>query len=312
MKAIIYNEYGGIEVLKMVDIPASNLKDNQVHIKIKSVSINPLDWKIRKGEMKMMAGSKFPKQIGVDFAGVIEKISTSVTKFKIGDEVFGAVNVMKEGSLADYIAIDVKSIWPKPKQISFAQAASIPTVGAAAYKAIEELANVSAGTEILINGCTGGVGMMAIQLAKQKGAKVTGVCGTSGIEFAKKWGCDAVIDYSKTDIRNLSEQFDIVLELSGKLKYKEVKKIMKPDSVFINTIPQLIDILKSPFVNIGRSKKNKILLGSPSTINMNYIIKAIEKGLHIEVSKTFDFVNYKDAYQYAEKGGFVGKVTFEI
>ena len=107
---------------------------------------------------------------------------------------------MKEGALADYIAIDVKSIWHKPKQISFAQASSIPTIGAAANKAIEEFANVSAGTEFLINGCTGGVGMMAIQLTKQKRAKVTGVCGTGGIDFAKKWGCDAVFDYSQTDI----------------------------------------------------------------------------------------------------------------
>ena len=87
---------------------------------------------------------------------------------------------------------------------------------------------------------------------------------------------------------------------------------MKPDSVFINPIPQVVDILKSPFANIGRNKKNKILLGSPSNINMNYIIKAIEKGLHIEVSKNFEFVNYKDAYQYAKKGGFIGKVALSL
>jgi NADPH:quinone reductase-like Zn-dependent oxidoreductase len=312
MKAIIYNEYGGIEVLKMEELPMPNLKKNQTLIKIKSVSINPLDWKIRKGEMKMMSGSKFPKQIGVDFSGVIEKIDPSVTKFKIGDEVFGAVNGMKEGALAEYIAIDTNSIWLKPKQMSFEQASSVPTIGAAAYKAIEELANVSSGTEILINGCTGGVGMLAIQLAKQKGAKVTGVCGTNGIEFAKKWGCDTVVDYSKTDVRNLAEQFDIVLELSGKLNFKEAKKIMKPHSVFINPIPKFVDILQSPFVNIGASKKYKILLGSPSIINMNFIIKAIEKGLNIEISKTFEFANYKEAYRFAEKGGFIGKLTVRI
>jgi NADPH:quinone reductase-like Zn-dependent oxidoreductase len=296
----------------MKEIPVPTIKDNQVLVKVKSVSINPLDWKIRKGEMKMMSGSKFPKQIGVDFAGIIENTGASVTKFKIGDEVFGAVNGMKEGALAEYIAIDVNSIWSKPKQISFEQASSIPTVGAAAFKAIEELANVSTDTTILINGCTGGVGMMAIQLAKQKGAKVTGVCGTNGIDFAKKWGCNTVIDYSKTDVLHLSEEFDVILELSGKLKYNDAKKIMKPKSVFINPIPQFTDILKSPFVNIGKSKKNKILLGSPTTNNMNYLTNAIENGLHIEVSNAFKFDNFKDAYKLAEKGGFIGKIAIEI
>lgn len=309
MKAIIYKEFGSIDVLIMQEIPIPHLKKSQVLIKIKSVSINPLDWKIRKGEMKMMSGSKFPRHIGVDFAGVIEKIDPTVTKFKVGDEVFGAVNGMKEGALAEFIAIDAKSIWHKPKQITFAQASSIPTVGSAAFKAIEELAKISAGTEVLINGCTGGVGMFAIQLAKQKGAIVTGVCNTNSIDYAKKWGCDKVVDYSKTDIRNISQQFDVVLELSGKLKFKEAKKLMKPQSVFINPIPALSDILKSPFVNIGANKKNKILLGSPSNQNMIYIIKSIEKGLIVDVTKTFEFDRYKDAYQFAENASIIGKAS---
>ena len=312
MKAVLYNQYGGVEVLKMEEVPKPSFKDQQALIKIKSVSINPLDWKVRKGEMKMMSGSKFPKQTGVDFAGVVENVGASVKNFNIGDEVFGAVNGMKEGALADYISIDVKSIWHKPEQISFAEASCLPTAGAAAYKAIEEIARISADTEILINGCTGGVGVMAVQIAKQKGAKVTGVCGSNGVDFAKKLGCDVVFDYSRTAISDLPALFDVIFELSGKLKFKDAKTIMKPSSVFINPNPEFIDILKSPFINIGRSKKNKILLGSPSTINMDYLIKSIESGHRVEVSRVFGFADYKEAYRFAEQGGCNGKVVVEV
>jgi NADPH:quinone reductase-like Zn-dependent oxidoreductase len=169
MKAIAYQKFGNIDVLQTVEEPKPSIQSNQVLIKVKTVSVNPMDWKIRKGEMKLMSGSKFPKHTGVDFAGVVEETGSSVTNFKRGDEVFGVVkNTMKEGALAEYIAVPSASVWKKPSQMSFAQAASIPIVGAAAATALEKMGDISPSTQILVNGATGGFGMFLLQLLKQR------------------------------------------------------------------------------------------------------------------------------------------------
>src|ERR1700733_9597163 len=145
MKIISYQQFGGIDVLQMAEVPKPSVSSKQVSVKVKAVSINPLDWKIRKGEMKLMTGSKFPKRIGIDFAGVIDAIGEEVKTFKAGDEVFGVVNSMKEGALGEFVLVPATSVWRKPAKINFAQAASIPVVGAGAYQAIEEIGHVSTG-----------------------------------------------------------------------------------------------------------------------------------------------------------------------
>ena len=188
MKIISYQKFGGIDVLQMAEVPKPSVSSKQVSVKVKAVSINPLDWKIRKGEMKLMTGSKFPKRIGIDFAGVIDAIGEEVKTFKAGDEVFGVVNSMKEGALGEFVLVPATSVWRKPAKINFAQAASIPVVGAVAYQAIEGIGHVSAGSEVLINGATGGMGMFALQLAKPNGAEVTAVTHSAGVPFARKWG----------------------------------------------------------------------------------------------------------------------------
>src|SRR5687767_14942257 len=142
MKTIAYKEFGGTAVLQTIDEPKPAVRAEQVLVKVKAVSVNPLDWKIRKGEMKLMSGSKFPKHTGTDFAGVVEEVGPSVTRFKKGDEVFGIVkNNMTEGALGEYVMVPSTFVWKKPANINFVQAASIPTVGFAAAMALEKMGN---------------------------------------------------------------------------------------------------------------------------------------------------------------------------
>jgi NADPH:quinone reductase-like Zn-dependent oxidoreductase len=310
MKSIIYNQFGDTEVLQTIEEAKPSITTDQVLVKVKAVSINPLDWKIRKGEMKLMSGSKFPKHIGVDFSGIIENSGNS--HFKNGDEVFGAVNGMKEGALTEYIAIHPKNIWKKPQSLSSVQAASIPIVGAGATLALDKIGAVNSKTEILINGATGGFGMFLLQLLKQKGAKITAVTNTQGLPYAKQWGADFLIDYTKQNVLNEGKLYDIVVDLSGKMGYKNATSIMKAKSVFINPTPQPIDILTSPLKNLFTGKKHKVILSNPSPKNIPYLVSAIDKGLQIEVSKVFKFDETIQAYNYAEKGGFIGKIAIEI
>lgn len=313
MKTISYNEFGGTDVLHTTEEPKPALQADQVLVKVKAVSINPLDWKIRKGEMKLMSGSKFPKHTGTDFSGLIQEVGSSVTDFKKGDEVFGIVkNNMKEGALGEYVAVSSKLVWRKPTNITFVQAASVPTVGFAAAMVLEKIGTIDKNTRILINGAAGGFGMFLLQLLKRKGANTTAVVSTDAVSVVKEWGATSVIDYKKDDVLSKGIVYDAVIDLSGKMGYRNAKQIMKPNSIFINPIPNPIDILTNPFKNLFRGKKHIVLLSAPSEKYYSLLHEAINEGLKIEVSKVFQFTQSKEAYAYAEKGGYVGKVVIEV
>tara|TARA_R110002051_G_scaffold325872_2_gene432768 strand:+ start:3445 stop:4389 length:945 start_codon:yes stop_codon:yes gene_type:complete len=313
MKAIAYQKFGSIDVLQIVEQPKPSIKSNQVLVKVKSFSINPMDWKIRKGKMKLMSDSKFPKNTGTDFSGIVDEVGASVIGLKKGDEVFGVVkNMMKEGVSAEYIAATSSLVWKKPSNISFPQAASIPVVGTAAVTALEKMGNIKSTTTILVNGATGGFGMFLLQLLKQKEANVTAVTSTKGIEFAKKRGANMVIDYTKTNVLSQKTTYDIVIDLSGKMGYKNAKQIMNSKGLFLNPTPKPIEIPTSLFKNLFTAKKHMVILSSPSTKHTEVLIGSVKKGLQIEVNKVFPFTQFKEAYQYAEKGGVIGKVAVEI
>ncbi|MCF2443429.1 NADP-dependent oxidoreductase [Dyadobacter sp. CY345] len=313
MKAIVYQKFGTADVLHIIEQPKPSIKADHILVKVKVFSINPMDWKIRKGEMTLMSGSKFPKRTGADFAGIVEEIGTSVSGFEIGDEVFGVVkNMMKEGVSAEYIAVPSSLIWRKPSDISFDKAASIPVVGTAAVSALEKMGNINAQTSILVNGATGGFGMFLLQLLKQKGANVTAVTSSRGVESAKKWGAATVLDYAKQDVLSNSATFDVVIDLSGKMGYKNARQIMKPKAIFLNPTPKPIEIPVSFFKNLFTAKKHIVILSSPSAQYTEILLDAVKDGLDIEVNKVFSFAQYKEAYQYAEQGGYIGKVVVEI
>lgn len=312
MKAIVYQEFGNVDVLQMAELSRPAIQSGEVLIRVKAFSINPMDWKIRKGEMKLISGSKFPKYTGADFSGIVEEVGGVVAGFKKGDEIFGVVkNMMKDGASAEYIAVSVSQIWKKPLNITFAQAASLPVVGTAALTAIEKMGRIDSNTNILVNGATGGFGMILLQLLKQKGAHVTAVTSSNGIAFAKKWGADTVIDYRKEQVLFGNETYDIVIDLSGKMGYANAKRIMKPHSRFLNPTPKPIEIPTSLIQNLFTGKKHVIVLASPSTKYTNDLLQAAGQGLDIEIHKVFPFHAFQEAYRYAEQGGYTGKVVIE-
>ncbi|MCX2682056.1 NADP-dependent oxidoreductase [Galbibacter sp. EGI 63066] len=313
MKAIVYKKFGTTDVLQTVEQSRPTIKADQVLVKVKAFSINPMDWKIRKGEMTLMSGSKLPRHTGTDFAGIVEEIGSSVIGIKKGNEVFGVVkNMMKEGASAEYVAVTSSLVWKKPSNISFPQAASIPVVGTAALTVLKKMGNIKAQTQILVNGATGGFGMFLLQLLREKGANVTAVTSTKGIESAKKWGANYVIDYTKENVLSQKNRYDIVIDLSGKMGYTKAKKIMKSKALFLNPTPKPIEIPTSLFKNLFTSKKHIVILSSPSTKHTDVLVSSLKKGLQIEVNKVFPFAQYKEAYQFAEKGGYIGKVAVEI
>jgi len=312
MKKIIYNKFGGPEVLQIAEVPIPAVKATNVLIKVKAVSINPLDWKIRNGEMKLMSGSKLPKGIGIDFSGIVTETGTAVTQYNEGDEVFGILDVFKGEAIAEYIVASDKDIAIKPSNISFEQAAAMPVVGSAALQIFNTLVSLNNGTEILINGASGGIGMLAVQIAKMKGALVTAVVGNSGVQAAKDWGADIVVNYNNEDVLKRSKQYDVVIDLSGKMPFSNAKQIMKHSSTYVHTAPGPKEIISSFFTNLFSSRKYKLLMLKPSPEYLTELSGSVENGIKIVVGKVYPFQSFEKAYTEVPNGKFIGKAVITI
>ena len=312
MKKIIYDQYGSVDVLHSVEVNKPIPDTQQILVKVKAVSINPIDWKILMGEVKLMSGKKFPKSVGCDFSGIIESTGTGIQKFKAGDDVFGVTNPFKEGVLGEYILVNEKEIAKKPADLTFEQAAAIPTVGQSALQMLNKNLNNIKGKEILINGASAGVGMLAIQIAKSHGAIVTAVSSAKGYHLLKKWGSDYVIDYNKEKVTDLKKKFDVIIELSAKLSFSQAKKLMKPESTYFTVTPSLWNFVHSFSNNIVSGKKYEILLMKSDTESLNRLANYTLKGFDIHISKTYPMSDYKEAYKTIIKEGALGKVVFNI
>ena len=308
MKKLVYNKFGGVDVLEVIDAQLPEIKPDSILIKVKAAAINPVDWKFREGQLKLLTGRKFPQGQGLEFSGVIEKIGSDVTQFQVGDEVFGAA----DNSIAEYTVAKASKIWKKPSSISFEQASTIPIVGVTGLSVFEKLAtNITKETEILINGATGGIGMFVTQMAKNRGAKVTAVISSKGIDLVKKWGVDHIIDYKVTNILESNNRYDVIVELSDKLSFTEGKKLLKEKGVFIASLPKPKEIITGLINNLFSKRKYKLIGSTTKQSNLEFMAKEIENTrLDIVIGKTFVLSEFKEAYTETAKGKYLGKVVF--
>lgn len=306
MKKLVYKKFGGVEVLELVDGPIPELKSNTILVKVKAAAINPVDWKMREGQLKILSGRKFPQGSGLEFSGVVEKLGAGVTGFEIGDEVFGAA----KNCMAECVVADAKKIAHKPTAITHEQAAVIPIVGVTAAGIFNKLLTIEKGMEVLINGATGGIGMFATQMAKNRGAIVTTVVSSKGIELARKWEADYIINYKETDILLSPKKYDVVIELSDKLSFNNGKTLLKDRGFFIASLPNPKEILSGLISNIFPKKKYK-LVGSFANQNNLKLLAAevITKNMDIVIAKTFQLKDFKEAYTETAKGALLGKVV---
>ena len=312
MKKVQYKQFGGVEVLDLAEVALPTLAPTAVLVRVKAVSINPLDWKIRQGEMKLVAGSKFPKGVGIDFAGVVETVGKAVAGFQPGDEVFGLVDLFKGGALAEYVVVAATDLALKPANLSFAQAAALPVAGSAALQVFDQLVKVGTGTEILINGASGGIGMIATQLARRQEAVVTAVVGPGGVERARQWGSNVVLNYRDHDIQHLKQRYDVVLDLSGKLSFAAARPLLKPTGAYVNTVPGPREIVGSFLHNLFSRQKYRVLLLKPTPDYLHELADLAAGGLDVVVSRTYPLADFQRAYAEVARGGVVGKAVLTI
>lgn len=247
MKAVIYSKYGSPDVLKQMELDKPVPKDNEILVKIHAATVTSGDVRLRASDFppifwlpaRLIFGLFKPKKkiLGHELSGIVERKGKDVTKFDIGDEVFGTTTMLKTGSYAEYICLPEK--WKhgvvalKPKNLSFKEAAALPIGGMTSLFLLEK-ANIKSGQHVLIYGASGSVGSYAVQIAKSLGAIVTGVCSTSNLEMVKSLGADKVLDYTQEDYTLLKKEVDIVFDAVGKTTKSVAKKILKKEGAFVS------------------------------------------------------------------------------
>jgi NADPH:quinone reductase-like Zn-dependent oxidoreductase len=235
MKAIVYRTYGSPDVLRLEDIGKPVPEDNQALIRVRAASLNPLDWHYMRGTpyiARAEMGLRKPKitRLGVDFAGTVESVGKNVTRFKPGDEVFGA----RTGALAEYVTVrEDRAVALKPANVTFEQAAAVPIAGITALQGLRDEGKLQPGQKVLINGASGGVGTFAVQIAKSFGADVTGVCSTRNVEMVRSLGADRVIDYTREDFTQSGQRYDLILDNVGNHSLLELRRALNPKGKYV-------------------------------------------------------------------------------
>jgi NADPH:quinone reductase-like Zn-dependent oxidoreductase len=235
MKAIVYRCYGSSNVLRFEDIEKPTAADNEILVKVRAASVNPLDWHYMRGTpyiVRMDSGLGAPEdpRLGVDFAGTVEAVGRNVKRFRPGDDVFGG----RDGAFAEYVSVrEDRAVVPKPANVTFEQAASVPVAAVTALQALRDKGRIRPGQTVLINGASGGVGTFAVQIAKSFGADVTGVCSTRNVNMVRSIGADHVIDYTQEDFTKGGQRYDLILDTVGNHSLLEYKRVLNPNGIFV-------------------------------------------------------------------------------
>jgi NADPH:quinone reductase-like Zn-dependent oxidoreductase len=227
MKAIVQDRYGTSTVLENRQIDTPQIESRQVLIRVRAAGVNPADWAVMNGLpyiARPLYGLTRPKAAvrGTDVAGVVERIGPDVTRFRVGDEVFGSAN----GSYAEYATAEEDGLALKPTNLDFRQAATVPMAGLVALQALRDHADVRPGQRVLINGASGGIGTFAVQIAKALGAEVTAVCGTGNLDLVRSLGADHVVDYTEVDFTRTGETYDVILDNVGNHSLSQTRRAL--------------------------------------------------------------------------------------
>ncbi|WP_445346831.1 NADP-dependent oxidoreductase [Acinetobacter bohemicus] len=330
MKAAYINRYGNINDVLLDEQSTPVLTENDVLIKVHAASINPLDLRVLEGEFKAILPVQFPFILGNDFAGTVVQIGSNVTQFKIDDEVYAKTD--SNGAFAEYTVAQQSSLALKPQNISMELAASLPLVSLTAWQALVEIAKVKAGQKVLIHAGSGGVGSIAIQLAKHLGATVATTTSGKNIRWVKELGADTIIDYKTTDFEQVLKDYDVVLDTQGGKTLEKSLNILKrggriisisgpPDREFAEAIHAnwllkcIIPLLSWSIRNKAKKKgiTYSFLFMQPNGQQLSEISKLVESGkINPIVDKTYAFTEIKDAFQYVNTGRAKGKVVLKV
>src|SRR6266704_74392 len=322
MKAIVYHEYGSADVLKCEEVEKPTPKNDEVLIKVRAASVNPLDWRLMKGKpgiLRLFFGLSKPRlgRPGIDVAGQVEAFGKNVTQFKPGYKVFGECR----GAFAEYACTAASKLVMKPDNVTFEQAASVNVAGLTALQGLRDKGKIQPGSKVLVNGAAGGVGTFAVQIAKSFGAHVTGVCSTRNIDMVRSIGADEVTDYTQHNFTTGNQRYDLILDCVGNHSFSECRRVLNPDgrSVMIGAphdaslMGLLAQMIKALLLSVFVSQKAVMFIAKSSQADLTLLGELIATGkLKPIIDSRYSLSDATDAVRQVEEGHARGKVVITL
>lgn len=314
MRAIIINSYGSPDVLQESNFAVPKVGPNQLLIEVKAAGVNPIDWKIRKGNFRLITGRRFPKILGTDIAGIVKETGKNVTDFQVGDAVMAMINIMTgQGGYAEFAVTTPKYTCRRPPNLSFIEAAAVPGSAIAALQVLRSKASLNEGQHLLINGASGGVGTYGVQIAKILGAIVTGVCSGRNKGLVTSLGADKVIDYTEENFTKQNQSYDVILDAVGNLDFADCKRVLSPGGTFITIVPNAKKIMLSLLSAFLPGKKCRFVSAMPNKNDLLWLKEKIEEEkIRVVLDRTYPLVQAQEAHKYMEKGHAQGKVVLTL
>ncbi len=310
MKALVINQFGGPEQLRIQETPIPGRGKGEVLVRVHAAGVNPVDFKIRNGSMKFIAGKSFPRILGGDIAGVVEQADEK-SEFRTGDKVFAMLNI-KGGGYAEFVSVKERQLCRIPEGLKMAEAAATPLAALTAYQALKKGGDIKPGDRVLVNGASGGVGHFAVQIAKAQGAYVTGVCSTRNTEFVRDLGADQVIDYITDDFTRQKTTYNKVFDAVAKSSFIKCRKIMDKEGNYITTLPNK-GLFLFQSLNFTRDKKAGFIMVKPSGGDLQIIADYFEEGkLKVNVQKEFSLEEGAQAHKMIETERVRGKIVLSL
>ena len=311
MRAVVIDQYGGPEVLQSVTVPRPVPTRGQVLVRTRFVGVNPKDVVVRKGRFQIATGKKFPLIVGHDIAGEVVEAALGADLVE-GDLVYGMINDFAGRAYAEYAAVDARQLAKAPSSIELRVAAAVPLASQTALQALRDDAQVKTGQHVLINGASGGVGVFAVQIAKILGAQVTAVCSHRNVELVAELGADRVIDYTKTELVDLKERFDVIFDVFGNYRFDKLEHLLTPRGTYVHTVPSA-RIFKDVARTLIRRKRAKLVIVKSRREQLDWIRQQIDAGsLRVVVDRSFALDDAAEAHRYMETKRARGKVVLEV
>ena len=308
MKAAYIEQYGGSNQFKVGELARPTIGADDVLIEVYAASVNPVDWKLREGYLKEMLTYEMPLVIGWDVSGVIKEVGANVTNLQVGDEVFSRPDIARQGTYAEYVAVDAHLVVKKPATLSFEEAASLPLVAHTAWQVMFEVMKAQSGDRIFIGAGSGGVGTVAIQLAKAHGLYVITSTSTPNVDWVKALGADEVIDYKQQDPATTVRELDFVFDTMGGDGQGKLYDMLKENGmlVSISTPP---DEAEAERANV----RCEYVFMQPTGERLQQIADAVEQGeLKPVIDRVFPLEETKQAHDYGEEGHAKGKIVIKV
>ena len=322
MKATAYTEYGPPDVLQSVEVAIPTAKDAEVLVRVRAASVNPLDWHLMRGKpyaVRLMFGLLKPKHTrpGRDVAGQVVAVGSKVTRFKQGDEVFGAC----QGAFAEYACAAESALVMKPRSVTFEQAAAVPVAGISALQGLRDKGRIRAGQKVLINGAAGGVGTFAVQIARSLGADVTGVCSARNVEMVRSIGAGGAIDYTQEDFTTSGERYDLILDAVGNHSLPDLRRALTADGTLVlvgasdkgHWLGVLAGILEVAVLSRFARQKLHLFLARVRKDDLMVLRELLEAGKVVPViDRSYPLSDVAEAVRYLEAGHARGKVVITM